>query len=153
MGNRLFINKRFIFFYSKFVNKIVINGQKEKARKLLLKSCLVIRKSFKKDPFFLIYLVFQNLDSCVGVRSFKKGNQRFIIPYVLSPTQRAQRSISWFLTSYTNNKKSSSFYNNFSNEFQKLSIGDPSSSSLKKKILFYKKSEAGKSNFYLNVNS
>ena len=149
MRSSLFQNKRFIFFYSKFINKLIINGQKDKARLLMLKSCLIIRKSFKKDPFFLIFLIFQNLDSCIGVRTFKKGSQRFVIPYVLSSTKRIQTSLSWFLSIYNKRKKSSGFCRNFISEFKKLSQADPSSISLKKRILFYKKTEASKSRLYL----
>jgi small subunit ribosomal protein S12 len=62
-------------------------------------------------------------------------------------------SLSWFLSIHNKRKKSSGFCRNFLVEFKKLSNGDPSSTSLKKRILFYKKSEAAKSRLYLRMST
>ena len=119
----------------KFINCLMIGGNKSKAEKIFLESLLSIRFLKNKNPISLLFLSLKNVKPMVEVRSVRVRGSNYQVPIPLTENRKTLLAIKWIIGS-ARKKKATSMKNKFKDEliFSSYKQGE----SVKKKLAVHR---------------
>jgi len=113
MEQKTFLNQNKSF--SKFVNLLMINGQKTKAEKILINSFLLIYKKTCKDPSIIFIKGLINISPLMNIKSIRNRGRSYQIPFPLSFYQQLNLGSRWLINHCKKINKNKSFEEKLAN--------------------------------------
>jgi len=81
----------------KFINKVMIRGQKETARKLVYSSFDIIKDKTKKEPLEVFESALKNASPLLEVKPRRIGGATYQVPVEVSPDRRETLAMRWVI--------------------------------------------------------
>ena len=91
---------------TKFVNKIMKNGKKSTAQRVVYGALDVISEKTKSDPLEVFETALQNVGPALEVRGRRIGGANYQIPYPVSPERKLALAMRWILEAVRSRKGS-----------------------------------------------
>jgi len=82
---------------SKFINKIMMHGEKNLAEQIVYKALEIVKKETKTDPMEIFDLAMKNTGPLMEVRSRRVGGANYQIPREVRPERRAHLATIWII--------------------------------------------------------
>lgn len=82
----------------KFINKIMLRGQKETARNLVYRAFDVLNDKTKKEPLEVFQSALKNASPLLEVRPRRIGGATYQVPMEVSPDRRETLAMRWLIT-------------------------------------------------------
>jgi small subunit ribosomal protein S7 len=132
---------------AKFVNILMIGGNKAKAEKVFYGAMDYIQKKKGEEPLKVFKKCLSNLKPAVEVRSRRIGGATYQIPVEVRPARRQSLALRW-LKEYSSGRSGKSMIEKLGEEI--IEASENRGSSIKKKEDVYKMAEANKAFSHLN---
>ncbi len=128
---------------SKFINRIMKDGKKTVAERLVYGAFAILEKE-GKDPLETFEKALQNVSPKVEVKARRIGGANFQVPIEVRPERRMSLSIRWLLEAATKrpNKEFHTFEEKLAAEFAAAATGE--GEAMKKKDIMHRQAEANK---------
>ena len=126
---------------SKFINKIILRGQKETARIITYKAFDLIKEKTQKEPLQVFEGALKNAAPLLEVNPRRIGGATYQVPIEVRPERRETLAMRWIINA-ARSKQGKPF-----NEFLALEIIDAynnTGSAIKKRDVLHKMAEANK---------
>ncbi len=91
---------------TKFVNKIMKNGKKSTAQRVVYGALDVISEKTKSNPLEIFETALQNVGPALEVRGRRIGGANYQIPYPVNPERKLALAMRWILESVRSRKGS-----------------------------------------------
>ncbi|PIP21697.1 MAG: 30S ribosomal protein S7 [Candidatus Nealsonbacteria bacterium CG23_combo_of_CG06-09_8_20_14_all_40_13] len=82
---------------SQFINKLMISGKKEIAKKIVYEALDIASKNLKKTPLEVFEQAVKNASPLLEVRSRRIGGANYQIPMEVSPSRRMTLAMRWII--------------------------------------------------------
>jgi small subunit ribosomal protein S7 len=82
---------------SKFINKLMQNGEKSKAEKICYGCFGIIKNKLKKEPLEVFLKALENVKPVLEVRSRRVGGATYQVPTEVRPERREALAIRWIV--------------------------------------------------------
>ena len=112
-------------FYDLILGFFIKKGQKQKAKKLLDQTFIILQKKTKKPLPLLMGVFFFRLKTVVEVKKIKIGKREHCIPFVISPKRRLFLSMKWLKQAISQDKRKVSFSEKLSTEILNVFLNKP----------------------------
>lgn len=107
MRGRKYIRKRKIkpdykynsVLVSKFINKILLAGQKKTAENIVYKCFDIIKEKIKKDPLEIFDTAIKNVSPLLEVRSKRIGGATYQVPMEVREDRKVTLAMRWMIDS------------------------------------------------------
>jgi len=126
---------------SKFINSIMFDGKKSKAREVVYRAFEVIEERTKKNGLEVFKKAINNTQPVIEVRSRRVGGATYQVPTEVRPERRTALAIRWIKT-YARGRNEKSMSLKLASELIAASNGE--GSAVKKKEDTHKMAEANK---------
>ena len=126
---------------SKFINSIMFDGKKSKAREVVYQAFEVIEERTKKNGLEVFKKAINNTQPVIEVRSRRVGGATYQVPTEVRPERRTALAIRWIKT-YARSRNEKSMSLKLASELIAASNGE--GSAVKKKEDTHKMAEANK---------
>jgi len=126
---------------AKFINKIMRNGKKSVAEKIVYKTFELIKQKLNKDPLEVFEKAINNIKPEVEVKSRRIGGATYQIPVEVPSHRQISLSLSWLIT-FARNRKGAPMYEKLVSEI--LDAYNNTGAAVKKKDDTHKMAEANK---------
>lgn len=83
---------------SKFINKMMLDGKKSKAEKILWDSFSIIEKKLKKDPKEVFEKAIENVKPQIEVKSKRVGGSTYQVPMEVPAKKQVSLAMKWVIT-------------------------------------------------------
>lgn len=126
---------------SKFINKIILRGQKETARKNVYKAFDVIKDKTGKEPLQIFENALKNAAPVLEVNARRIGGATYQVPMEVRPDRRETLAMRWII-----NAARSAKGGNFSDFLAKeiMDAYNNTGTAMKKKEVLHKMADANK---------
>lgn len=104
----------------KFVNHLMVDGKKENAEKIFLKTLSLLYVKEKKSPLVIFLQAIENTKPLVEIRSARRGGATYQIPIPVQEKRAISLGIKWLLQA-AKKRGNSSMVSNLSNTFLEAS--------------------------------
>jgi small subunit ribosomal protein S7 len=130
------------FRVSKLINKVMWDGHKETARRIVYKAFDLIKDTIKEDePIEIFEAALKNSGPTVEVRSRRVGGANYQVPREVRPERRQALAIRWIVDA-ARSKKGQPMHKKLADEIMLAAKGE--GSAVKKKDDTHKMAEANK---------
>ena len=126
---------------TRFVNKLMYDGQKEKARNILYQSFDIIKEKTGQDPLEVFETAIQNVSPVLEVKPRRVGGATYQVPVEVSARRKVILSIRW-LISFSRKRSERTMAERLANEI--IDAANSTGNSFKKKEDTHKMAEANK---------
>jgi small subunit ribosomal protein S7 len=126
---------------SLFINKIMIRGQKETARRLVYKALDTINEKTKKEPLEVFEAALKNAMPLLEVKPRRIGGATYQVPMEVRPERRLALAMRWIIGS-ARNRKGGTMDQSLGEEI--LDAYNNTGSAMKKREVLHKMAEANK---------
>jgi len=126
---------------SKFINKVMIRGQKETARKLVYRSFDILKEKTGKEPLETFEQAIKNASPLLEVKPRRIGGATYQVPQEISAARRETLAMRWIITA-TRKGTGRSFDKILADEI--LAAYQSSGSAIRQKENMHKMAEANK---------
>jgi len=126
---------------SRFINNIMLDGQKNVARQVVYQAFDIIREKTNEDPLEVFKKALTNVAPMVEVRSRRVGGATYQVPVDVREERRIALAIRWLKT-YSKSRRDKSMSQKLAAEFIAASKGE--GSSVKKREDTHRMAEANK---------
>lgn len=126
---------------AKFINSLMYDGKKSKARDVLYKAFDIIEEKTKKPGIEIFKKAISNVQPVIEVRSRRVGGATYQVPTEVRPERRIALAMRWIKT-YSRDRNDKSMSLKLASELIAASTGD--GSSVKKKEDTHRMAEANK---------
>ncbi|MBP9827245.1 30S ribosomal protein S7 [Candidatus Saccharibacteria bacterium] len=126
---------------TRFINKVMKNGKKRLAEKLVYDALTQAATKAKKDPLEIFDLAIKNASPQVQVRSRRVGGANYQVPMEVKPDRRVHYAMTWILDA-ARSKEGKSFDKLLANEL--LDASNNQGDAIKKKTDTHQMAEANK---------
>jgi len=92
---------------SKFINKIMLRGQKETARKLIYNTFDILKEKTAKEPLEVFEQALKNASPLLEVKPRRIGGATYQVPTEISPERRQTLAMRWIIKAARAGKGSS----------------------------------------------
>lgn len=82
---------------AKLINKVMKDGKKGKAEKIVYKAFEVIRERLKEDPLRVFRQAVENVKPVLEVRPRRVGGQTYQVPVEVRPERRLSLALKWIV--------------------------------------------------------
>lgn len=82
---------------AKFINKVMLRGQKETARKIVYGALDILKEKTAKEPLEVFEQALKNASPLLEVRSRRIGGATYQVPTEISPDRRETLAMRWIL--------------------------------------------------------
>ncbi len=89
---------------SAVINKVLLQGKKQKATDIVYSALDIAAKKLTKDPFVIFDTAIKNITPAVEVRSKRVGGGNYQIPMEIKPHRRQSLAIRW-MVNYARSRK------------------------------------------------
>jgi len=131
---------------SKFINKMMLRGQKSTARILLYKTFEIVEKNTKKDPLEVYDQAMRNISPILEVRPKRIGGAAYQIPVEVLFKRKQHLAFKWMITA-ARTRKGKSFSEKLAEEI--IDAYNSTGGAFKKKEDTHRMAEANKALAYL----
>lgn len=131
---------------SKFVNHIMKQGKKTKARKIVYEAFEIIKAQTKKEPLEVFEKALQNTAPIVEVRSRRVGGATYQVPQKVKEKRSISLSMRWIIDT-ARNKKGKAMKEKLAQELILASKNE--GDAIKKKVNIHRMAEANRAFAYL----
>lgn len=83
------------YWYSKFINKLMLNGKKHLSEKLVSKILLNLKLKYNVQPIFLILTIITKLKPILGIIQKRLGKEWKPVPIPINPRKQLIISLKW----------------------------------------------------------
>ena len=83
---------------SRLINKVMQDGKKSVAEKILYNTLNFIKYNYKKNPVIIVQKAIHKAKPSIGVVSVRKRGQALQVPQPLSPKLKINYAIRWLIT-------------------------------------------------------
>ncbi|AKM82678.1 TPA: 30S ribosomal protein S7 [Candidatus Berkelbacteria bacterium] len=126
---------------SRFINKIIVRGQKETARKNVYKAFDVLKDKTGKEPLGIFETALKNAAPVLEVNARRIGGATYQVPMEVRPERRETLAMRWIITA-ARAGKGGNFSDFLANEI--LDAYNNTGTAMKKKEVLHKMAEANK---------
>lgn len=126
---------------SKFINKIIMRGQKETARKNVYKAFDVLKDKTGKEPLQIFETALKNAAPVLEVNARRIGGATYQVPMEVRPERRETLAMRWVINA-ARASKGGNFSDFLANEI--LDAYNNTGTAMKKKEILHKMAEANK---------
>ena len=92
--------KNITYVYNKLVNRVMYDGKKSLAEKILKKSIDIIKKkSSESNPYEILLLGVENASPFLEVRSIRLGGTKHFVPVPVKPKRQVSLALKWIVES------------------------------------------------------
>ena len=123
------------------INKVLLKGKKEKARKIVYDALEIVERRSGQDPLTVLKRATDNLRPQLEVRSRRVGGSSYQVPVDVRPRRAGTLSVRW-LVSYARNRKERTMSERLANEI--MDASNNSGAAIKRKEDVHKMAEANK---------
>ncbi len=82
---------------AKFINKIMLRGQKETARKLIYSTFDILKEKTTKEPLEIFEQALKNASPLLEVKPRRIGGATYQVPTEISPERRQTLAMRWII--------------------------------------------------------
>lgn len=82
---------------AKFINKVMLRGQKETARKIVYRSFDILKEKTGKEPLEVFETALKNSSPLLEVRPRRIGGATYQVPMEISPERRETLAMRWLI--------------------------------------------------------
>lgn len=125
----------------KLINKVMWDGKKSKAEKIVYKAFELIEKEMKKDPVEVFEQAVENVRPLVEVRPRRVGGATYQIPIEIDEERSKKKAIMWIVQS-ARGREGRPMYERLAAEIMAAYRGE--GASIKKKETLHKTAEANR---------
>lgn len=126
---------------ARFINKIILRGQKETARKNVYKAFDILKDKTGKEPLGVFETALKNAAPLLEVNARRIGGATYQVPMEVRPERRETLAMRWIINA-ARARKGGSFPQFLAEEI--LDAYNNTGSALKKKEVLHKMAEANK---------
>ncbi|WP_027410232.1 30S ribosomal protein S7 [Anoxybacteroides tepidamans] len=126
---------------TRLINKIMIDGQKGKAQKILYTAFDIIRERTGKDPMEVFEQALKNVMPVLEVRARRVGGANYQVPVEVRPDRRTTLGLRW-LVNYARLRGEKTMEERLANEI--LDAANNTGASVKKREDTHKMAEANR---------
>lgn len=126
---------------SKFINGLMLDGEKSTAEKIFYTSMDIIEKKVNKDPLEVFQKAMDNVAPMLEVRSRRVGGATYQVPVEVRSKRRVSLAIRWII-SFARNRSEKTMAERLGNEF--IAAYNKEGASIKKKDDTHRMAEANK---------
>lgn len=126
---------------AKFINYVMLDGQKKTAEKIVYDSLELSSKKIKKEPLDVFQGALNNVAPLVEVKSRRIGGANYQVPIEVREPRRTALALKWILNA-ARAKKGTSMANKLAGEFQ--DAFNSTGAAIKKREDTHKMAEANK---------
>jgi small subunit ribosomal protein S7 len=100
--NNIQDSKNIPYICSKLVNRLMYNGKKTLAEKILADSIQIIKNNSDMNPYELMILGIENASPFLEVRSIRLGGTKHFVPVPVKPKRQVSLALKWIVESARN---------------------------------------------------
>ncbi|MEX2654845.1 MAG: 30S ribosomal protein S7 [Acidimicrobiia bacterium] len=126
---------------SQVINKVLLKGKKETARKIVYEALEIIERRANQDPVNVLKRAVDNLRPQVEVRSRRVGGSSYQVPIEVSPRRSNTLAVRW-LVSFARRRREPSMSARLANEI--LDASNNTGAAMKRKEDIHKMAESNK---------
>ncbi|MEX1043064.1 MAG: 30S ribosomal protein S7 [Acidimicrobiia bacterium] len=126
---------------SQVINKVLLKGKKETARKIVYDALEIIERRANQDPVNVLKRAVDNLRPQVEVRSRRVGGSSYQVPIEVSPRRSNTLAVRW-LVSFARRRREPSMSARLANEI--LDASNNTGAAMKRKEDIHKMAESNK---------
>lgn len=126
---------------SKFLNKIILRGQKETARKNVYKAFDIIKDKMSKEPLGIFEMALKNAAPVLEVNARRIGGATYQVPMEVRPDRRETLAMRWIINAAR--AKKGGAYSQFLAE-EIMDAYNNTGTAMKKKEVLHKMADANK---------
>lgn len=126
---------------SKFINKIILRGQKETARKNVYKAFDIIKDKMGKEPLGIFETALKNAAPVLEVNARRIGGATYQVPMEVRPDRRETLAMRWIINAAR--AKKGGTYSQFLSE-EIMDAFNNTGTAMKKKEVLHKMADANK---------
>ena len=97
--NNIQDSKNIPYIYSKLVNRLMYNGKKTLAEKILADSIQILKSNSDANPYELLILGVENASPFLEVRSIRLGGTKLFVPVPVKPKRQVSLALKWIVES------------------------------------------------------
>ena len=97
--NNIQDSKNIPYIYSKLVNRLMYNGKKTLAEKILADSIQILKSNSDVNPYELLILGVENASPFLEVRSIRLGGTKHFVPVPVKPKRQVSLALKWIVES------------------------------------------------------
>ncbi|OKO94179.1 SSU ribosomal protein S7p (S5e) [Geobacillus proteiniphilus] len=126
---------------TRLINKIMIDGKKSKAQKILYTAFDIIRERTGKDPMEVFEQALKNVMSVLEVRARRVGGANYQVPVEVRPDRRVSLGLRW-LVQYARLRNEKTMEERLANEI--MDAANNTGAAVKKREDTHKMAEANR---------
>jgi small subunit ribosomal protein S7 len=126
---------------SRFINKVMLQGKKNTARKLVYSAFDILEQRTKQDPVEVFRKALSNVSPAIEVRSRRVGGATYQVPVEVREDRRIALAIRW-IKLYASERRDKSMAQRLASELMAAANGE--GSSVKKRDDVHRMAEANK---------
>ena len=126
---------------SRFINKIMLNGKKGTAERIVYGAMEQVEEKLKKDPLEVFKRAIENVKPVLEVKSRRVGGANYQVPIEVRTTRQEALSMRWII-GFARGRKGSSMSNRLAKEF--MDAFNKTGDAVKKKEDTHRMAEANK---------
>jgi len=107
--------KNIPYIYNKLVNRLMYDGKKTLAEKIVKNTLIYLEKESNVDPYKTFLLGIENASPFLEVRSIRLGAARHFVPVPVKPKRQISFSLKWLVDS-ARNQTGNNISENLANE-------------------------------------
>jgi small subunit ribosomal protein S7 len=126
---------------ARFINKLMLRGQKETARKIVYKAFDILQEKTKKEPLQVFETALKNAAPILEVNARRIGGATYQVPMEVRPERKEALAMRWIINA-ARDKQGKPMAEFLAQEI--LDAYDRTGSAIKKKEVLHKMAEANK---------
>jgi small subunit ribosomal protein S7 len=123
------------------INKVLLKGKKEKARKIVYDALEIVERRSGQDPLTVLKRATDNLRPHLEVRSRRVGGSSYQVPVDVRPRRAGTLSVRW-LVNFARQRKERSMSERLANEI--MDASNNTGAAIKRKEDIHKMAESNK---------
>ncbi len=126
---------------SQLINKVLLNGKKEKARSIVYGALEIVERRAGQDPLTVLKRAVDNIRPQVEVRSRRVGGSSYQVPVEVRPRRANSLAIRW-LVNFSRRRKEKTMAERLANEI--LDASNNTGAAVKRREDIHKMAESNK---------
>ena len=126
---------------SQVVNKLLQDGKKETARRIVYGALEIVERRTSQDPLTVLKRAIENLKPQVEVRSRRVGGSSYQVPIEVAPRRSQTLAVRW-LVDYARNRREQSMAERLANEI--LDANNRTGAAMKRRDDIHKMAESNR---------
>ena len=83
--------------YKKLVGYLIKNGKKLRAKRIVTRTLILLKRRIKRSVFFMLYKLFNKLNIAIEAKTLKIKRSKYIVPFTISFQRRVYLILKWLI--------------------------------------------------------